>query len=225
MYTCHLSVLRRSLVEEVGGFDPDFEGSQDWDLVLKVTERARAVIHVPQVLYHWRIEGSTSAAGGGGEAAKPWAFEAGTRAIAGALRADRLARDGSRGTRATPASTTSPGADRRPLVSIVIPTNGQRREIRYQEVVLVEHCVRSIVEQLDLRELRDVVVVDQSTPSRGWSSELEAIAGDRLRVVPSTAPSTSRRRSTSAPSTATASTCCCSTTTSRWPRRTGSSGW
>ncbi len=43
MYTCHLSVLRRSLVEEVGGFDPEFEGSQDWDLVLKVTERARAV--------------------------------------------------------------------------------------------------------------------------------------------------------------------------------------
>ena len=39
MYTCHLSVLRRSLINEVGGFDARFEGSQDWDLVLKVTER------------------------------------------------------------------------------------------------------------------------------------------------------------------------------------------
>ena len=61
MYSCHLSVFRRSLVEEVGGFDPEFEGSQDWDLVLKVTERARAVVHVPRVLYHWRmLEGSTA---------------------------------------------------------------------------------------------------------------------------------------------------------------------
>ena len=57
MYTCHLSVLRRSLVEEVGGFDAEFEGSQDWDLVLRVTERARAVVHVPRVLYHWRTAG------------------------------------------------------------------------------------------------------------------------------------------------------------------------
>ena len=76
MYTCHLSVLRRTLVEEVGGFDPEFEGSQDWDLVLKVTERARAVVHVPRILYHWRML-ETSAAGGG-EAAKPYAFEAGS---------------------------------------------------------------------------------------------------------------------------------------------------
>ena len=79
MYTCHFSVFRRSLVEEVGGFDPGFEGSQDWDLVLKVTERARAIVHVPRVLYHWRML-ETSAAGGG-EAAKPYAFEAGKRAV------------------------------------------------------------------------------------------------------------------------------------------------
>ena len=92
MYTCHLSVLRRSLVEEVGGFDPEFEGSQDWDLVLKVTERARRVVHVPRVLYHWRAL-ETSAAGGG-EEAKPWAFEAGHARGAGPLRADRPAGPG-----------------------------------------------------------------------------------------------------------------------------------
>jgi glycosyltransferase involved in cell wall biosynthesis len=90
MYTCHLSVLRRSLVEEVGGFDPEFEGSQDWDLVLKVTERARAVLHVPKILYYWRMLESSAA--GGGEAAKPYAFEAGKR--------------GSSATPLIPASTT-----------------------------------------------------------------------------------------------------------------------
>lgn len=79
MYTCHLSVLRRSLVDEVGGFDAAFEGSQDWDLVLRVTEQARKVLHVPHVLYHWRMLPTSTA--GSGEAAKPYAYAAGTRAI------------------------------------------------------------------------------------------------------------------------------------------------
>ena len=55
MYTCHLSVLRTSLVREVGGFREGFDGSQDHDLVLRVTERARRIVHVPKVLYHWRV--------------------------------------------------------------------------------------------------------------------------------------------------------------------------
>src|SRR5918994_4033830 len=77
MYTCHLSVLRRSLVDAVGGFRAEFNGSQDWDLVLRVTERARGVVHIAKVLYHWRML-STSAAGAGVDA-KPWAYEAGAR--------------------------------------------------------------------------------------------------------------------------------------------------
>ncbi|MFM7898929.1 MAG: glycosyl transferase family 2, partial [Actinomycetota bacterium] len=53
-YTSHLSVLRRSIVERVGRFRAGFDGSQDYDLVLRVIEQARAVVHVPHVLYHWR---------------------------------------------------------------------------------------------------------------------------------------------------------------------------
>ena len=45
MYTCHLSVVRRSLVEELGGLRDGFDGSQDYDLVLRVTERARRIVH------------------------------------------------------------------------------------------------------------------------------------------------------------------------------------
>jgi hypothetical protein len=58
MYTCHLSVLRRDLVNEVGGFRTGFDGSQDHDLILRATEviaaRGRRVVHLPQMLYHWR---------------------------------------------------------------------------------------------------------------------------------------------------------------------------
>src|SRR5262245_60952584 len=77
MYTCHLSVLRRALVQEVGGFHQEFNGSQDWDLVLRVTERARQVVHVPAVLYHWRTLAASTA--GSGTEAKPWAYAAGGR--------------------------------------------------------------------------------------------------------------------------------------------------
>lgn len=54
MYVCHLLVVRRSLVEEVGGFDSAFDGVQDYDLMLRVSERTTRIEHVPRILYHWR---------------------------------------------------------------------------------------------------------------------------------------------------------------------------
>ncbi len=180
MYTCHMSVLRRSLVQEVGGFDPEFEGSQDWDLVLKVTERARAVLHVPRVLYHWRML-ETSAAGGG-EEAKPWAFEAGTRAVQAHCDRIGLAARVERDPETSGVYHLQPALDRHPPVSIVIPTAGQTREVRFERVVLVTHCVRSIVETSTYDDYEIVCVVDDSTDP-AVLDELRMIGGDRLRLV------------------------------------------
>jgi GT2 family glycosyltransferase len=181
MYTCHLSVLRRSLVEEVGGFDPEFEGSQDWDLVLKVTERARAILHLPRVLYHWRTLESSAA--GGGEAAKPWAFEAGRRAVQ--AHCERIGLPATVERDGTDAGVyhLRPALERQPPVSIVIPTAGGSREVRYQEVVLISHCVRSIVETSSYEAYEIVVVADRSVDP-AVLGELCEIAGERLRVVP-----------------------------------------
>jgi O-antigen biosynthesis protein len=179
MYTCHLSVLRRSLVDEVGGFDPAFEGSQDWDLVLRVSERARAVVHVPRVLYHWRMLESSAAASG---EAKPYAAEAGVRAVQAhcdriglAARVDLDAVDPG-------ILHLTPQLRREPLVSIVIPTNGQSREIRFEQVVLVVNCVRSIVERSTYGNYEIVCVVDEGTPP-AVVDELREIAGERLRLI------------------------------------------
>jgi GT2 family glycosyltransferase len=180
MYTCHLSVLRRSLVEEVGGFDAEFEGSQDWDLVLKVTERARAVLHVPRVLYHWRML-DTSAAGGG-EAAKPWAFEAGKRAIQAHCDRIGLPARAERDRADAGVYHLEPELKDQPLVSIIIPTCGQMREVHYEPVVLANHCVRSIVEKSTYENYEILCVVDDATP-RNVLSELQEIAGGRLRIV------------------------------------------
>ena len=64
-YLCHLTITRTDLVKRVGGFQPGLEGSQDWDLFLKITETLKTdqVVHIPYLLYHWRaIEGSTALA-------------------------------------------------------------------------------------------------------------------------------------------------------------------
>lgn len=180
MYTCHLSVLRRSLVEEVGGFDPEFEGSQDWDLVLKVSERARAVLHVPKVLYHWRAL-ETSAAGGG-EEAKPWAFEAGRRAVQAHCERTGVQARVERDEADSGVYHLVPELRRRPPVSIVIPTAGTRREVRFEPTVLVTHCVRSIVESSTYEDYEIVVVADASSDP-AVLGELGEIAGERLRTV------------------------------------------
>jgi len=77
-YICHLLVVRTELVRNVGGVRGEYNGAQDYDLVLRCTEETHRIAHVPLVLYHWRTHAdSTSGAG----RAKPWAAEAGRRAL------------------------------------------------------------------------------------------------------------------------------------------------
>ncbi len=119
MYTCHLTAVRRALIERVGGFRTGFDGAQDYDLWLRMTEVTPTVHHIPEVLYHWRkVPGSTATS----QSAKPTATDAGLRAVASAI-----ARRGI-------AATVEPG--RRPghyrvryrhpdsLTSVLMPTYG-----------------------------------------------------------------------------------------------------
>ncbi len=61
MYTCHFGVYRKKIIEEIGGFRKGYEGSQDYDLVLRLTEITDKIYHIPKILYHWRkIPNSTA---------------------------------------------------------------------------------------------------------------------------------------------------------------------
>ena len=60
MYTCHLSVYRKSIVDELGGIRKGFDGSQDYDLALRFIEQTQNIRHVPRILYHWRITPSST---------------------------------------------------------------------------------------------------------------------------------------------------------------------
>ena len=53
-YICHFTLIRRDLLRKIGGFRPEFDGAQDYDLFLRVIEQTNRIDHIPRVLYHWR---------------------------------------------------------------------------------------------------------------------------------------------------------------------------
>ena len=77
-YICHFLVFKRDLLDQVGGFRPEYDGAQDFDLVLRLTEKAKSVVHIPQVLYHWRSHEASTATN---PMSKLYAYEAGRRAV------------------------------------------------------------------------------------------------------------------------------------------------
>lgn len=82
MYMGHLLIVSKAALENVGPFRPEFDGAQDYDLALRLDEAGAVFRHIPEVLYHWRMhDGSTAASAG----AKPYAHEAGRRALAASL--------------------------------------------------------------------------------------------------------------------------------------------
>ena len=183
MYTSHLSVLRTALVREVGGFHEGFDGSQDHDLVLRVTERARKVVHVPQVLYHWRATPGSAAQD---PEAKPYAWTAGQRAVQAHV--DRV------GIKATVELGPVPGTyhldrhlDPRTRVSVVIPTRGGEGLAWGQRRVFVVDAVRTLLERGGHDNLDVVVVYDLDTPE-SVLDELRAVAGGKLDLVPYAKP-------------------------------------
>jgi O-antigen biosynthesis protein len=177
-YCAHLSVIRRQLAVDVGGFRPGFDGSQDYDLILRVTEQARYVHHFTKVLYLWRQSPQSVA---GDQLAKPYAYDAGRLALES--HAERLGLDvevlaqeplGTYRFRRRVAST--------PLVSIVIPTRGTVRRVWGVARNMVVETVASVLSTATYPNLEVVVVADTVTPSPTIDA-LRRIGGDRLQIV------------------------------------------
>src|SRR6185437_3892868 len=166
MFTSHVSCVRRSLALELGGLRSEYDGSQDWDFVLRLSERARRIAHVPKVLYHWRMTPQSCASD---LQAKPWAIDAGKRA-----REDALRRRGQSG-ELVPVPEL-PGYYRtryrmqgQPLVSILIPSKNNG--------AVLKACIDSIFERTTYRLFEVVVINNGSTDA----ATLEYLSGLRAR--------------------------------------------
>lgn len=82
-YLCHFSVFKRTLLERVGLFDSECDGSQDHDMVLRLTAAAERVAHIPEVLYYWRSHQGSVA---GNMGSKPYVVKAGVHAVEKSLK-------------------------------------------------------------------------------------------------------------------------------------------
>lgn len=81
-YICHFLVVKKDLFLRAGGLDSSYDGAQDFDLVLRLSEQAGQICHVPKILYHWRIHAGSTA---GNTGSKRYAYDAGKHAIEAAL--------------------------------------------------------------------------------------------------------------------------------------------
>lgn len=179
MYTNHLSVVRRQLALEAGGFRREFEGSQDYDLILRVTERARRVRHLPIIGYHWRMGAGSAAAN---PDAKPYAFAAGLRAVQ--AHCDRIGLD------ATVEMLPRLGYHRlrrrlavQPTVSVIIPTAGASGLVWGAERAHVVDAVRSLRHRSSYPIHEIIIVADGVTPPAVFD-RLREVGGEAVVVVP-----------------------------------------
>ncbi len=171
-YICHLLVVKRELLDRVGGLRPEYDGAQDYDFILRCTEETKEIRHIPKILYHWRFfEGSTSA----NPESKLYAFEAGQRAVQAHY--DRL------GLPAEVLMGEYPGLYRtvwkwkeEPMVSVLIPNKDHMDDLT--------KCVSSLLRTGTWPNLEIIVIENNSTEEETFSGygELEKSDG-RIRVI------------------------------------------
>ena len=149
-YMCHFLAVRKSLVDTVGGLNEKFDGAQDYDFVLRLTENTKKIYHCPRILYHWRCSNQSTAANQGN---KMYAIHAGKAAlnahykrIGWNARAQEGAVDGWYQTKFT--------LKEEPLVSILIPNKDHTDDL--------DVCLNSFFERADYQNYEFIIIENNS---------------------------------------------------------------
>ena len=170
-YICHYSVFRKKLLDSIGGFNSKYDGAQDYDLILRATEKARKVVHIPKILYHWRVhKGSTSY-----EAeAKPYAMEAGRLAVE-----DHLKRVGLKG---KVTNGPHPGTYEviydvigKPKVTILIPNK--------DGIDLLKVCLESVLKLTTYENYEIVIIENNSEKKDTFNYYKEIEKNPKIKVI------------------------------------------
>jgi len=149
-YICHLFVVKRLLAVSVGGQRKEFDGAQDYDFILRCCEQAKSIVHIPKILYHWRVHKASTA---DNPASKRYAFEAGKRAIEAHLKRMKVT--------GTVSATKDLGFYRvkykvqgNPFISIVIPNK--------DNMGILKRCIDSIQSKSTYRNYEVIIVENNS---------------------------------------------------------------
>ena len=174
MYTCHFGVYRKEIADRIGGFRKEFDGSQDYDFVLRFIEQIGRIRHIPKILYHWRkVPGST---------AEAYDIKSSDDASLRALE-EAVARTGG-GTVEKGLHLGTFHVRRKiagqPLVSIIIPCR--------DKVEFTKRCFNSIRRMADYHPC-EILVVDNCSVEAATREFFDEIAGtEGCRVLPYDAP-------------------------------------
>lgn len=170
-YICHFFVVRRSIVEKAGGFRKEFDGAQDYDFIFRCTENAREVLHVPEILYHWRTHKASTA---DNPASKMYAFEAGKRAIEANL--ERT------GTKGVVSHTQDLGFYRvkypvqgKPLVSVIIPNKDEKETL--------QTCMEMLNNNTSYQNFEIIIIENNSTTDEIFRYYKELSKDPRIHLL------------------------------------------
>ncbi len=169
-YICHLTVFSRELMEKAGGFRPAYDGSQDYDMVLRLTEKAQKIVHIPRILYYWRNHQASVA---WDVKAKPYVISAAKAALEA-----HLQRQGLQG---TVMDTVIPSIYRisyqvkEDTVSIIIPTS--------DHVEQLQKCIDSILGKTCYKSY-EIIIAENNSKERRTFAYYEALKSDcRIRIL------------------------------------------
>ncbi|MDO4294091.1 MAG: glycosyltransferase family 2 protein [Eubacteriales bacterium] len=172
-YICHFSVFDRRLLDGTELFRPQFDGSQDHDMILRLTDRAKRIVHVPRLLYYWRAHAGSVA---GNIEAKPYVVESARGAVADHLRRHGFSHFTITSTRAFETIfKISYEILGEPRISIVIPNKDHVEDLR--------RCVSSIVEKSTWENYEIVIVENNSRTKEIFSYYDELRNNPQIRIV------------------------------------------
>lgn len=172
-YICHFLMVKKTLIDEVGPLNSEYDGAQDYDFVLRCTDAAgpERIHHIPKVLYHWRFHDDSTAAN---PESKMYAFEAGKRAIQDFY--DR------KGIHAKVDHSQNLGMykstyilDTKPLVSIIIPNKDHIDDL--------SRCINSLKEKATYQNYEIIVVENNSTEKSTFNYYKEIEKENNIKVV------------------------------------------
>ena len=177
MFTGHVSCARLKLLNEIGGMRSEFDGCQDWDMVLRLTETTTRISHIPKVLYHWRVLEASVASD---IAAKPYVLDASVRTRQAALL--RRTANGLLEPLSSP-----PGYHRvvyqlnkNPLISIIIPSRDNTSTLRT--------CIQTLTSSTEYNNY-EIIIVDNGSIEHDTLDYLKELKADpRIQIVRHDAP-------------------------------------
>ena len=172
-YICHFSVFKKNIMDKLKGFRKDYDGAQDYDIFLRMSEivKEKNIKHIPKILYHWRIHKASTAMQG---SAKPWAFEAGKKALE-----DHIKRVGLKGIVkngvALGTYEIEYEVEGEPKVSILIPNK--------DGVSVLKVCIDSILEKTTYKNYEIVIIENNSEEEETFEYYKELQENEKVKVI------------------------------------------